>query len=423
MRAAAVLIFLACLACSSPAPAGGGYVGGFVLPNDGGNQPVDVSAAACTPGMTQLCLCAPKVEGVQVCRDDGKGWRACACEGQDAGATDSDAKGGKDGGGGDAQAADGGSDEDAIPDGGTVADGSGDPDGSDDAGLDPDGEEQDWSGYFDDATADTGTPKDTGTTGPTDCIARAKIIYVVTEENVLLSFDPDTLKLKTVGTLNCPAAPGATPFSMAVDRNAVAWVLYRPPMFGGGSIFQVSTLDATCKATSFQPGQNGLELFGMGFSADGPGNINESLFIAGASYSNFQYTANTLASVAFPSLQVNTVGKMNVVGGADLTGNGLGQLFGFFPTTSPPSVREIDKSSGVTGKVWPLPASAFSGTQAWAFAQWGGTFYLFFRSGSDSSTTVWALDSKTGGVKIVLPKIGLTVVGAGVSSCAPSSKP
>ncbi len=406
-------LFLGCLSCSSPSGGGGG--GAYLVPVDGtGFNSDSGQGGACVPGVTQVCLCAPKVEGVQSCRDDGKGWKACDCGGdQDSAAGNPDGQG-----------ADSGSTD--LADAGNLDiddSGNGEPDSSSEPDVvsEPDGEDQDWSNYFDDVVDSGPTTKpDSGPIGQ-DCIARAKIIYVVSEQNFLLSFDPDTMKLKKVGALNCASA--GTPFSMAVDRNATAWVLYRPNFMGAGSLFEVSTLDAKCKSTTFQPGQNGLELFGMGFSADAANSADETLYIAGLGYSTFESNYNKLASVAFPSMKVTTVGTINVKSGADLTGNGLGQLFGFFPNTSPPSVREIDKSSGMTGKTYNLPPSSFSGTQAWAFAQWGGAYYLFFKSVSDASTNIWQLDAKTGAVKVVMANIGYTITGAGVSSCAPSSKP
>src|SRR4051812_14285211 len=51
------------------------------------------------------------------------------------------------------------------------------------------------------------------------CIARARLIYVVDQNNEFCSFEPRTLTFKLIGTLNCPAQLGATPFSMAVDKD------------------------------------------------------------------------------------------------------------------------------------------------------------------------------------------------------------
>src|SRR5262245_2091882 len=58
-----------------------------------------------------------------------------------------------------------------------------------------------------------------------ECAEEAKLVYLVDQGDQLFSFDPPTKKLKLVGQLNCVGA-GGTPFSMSVDRNAVAWVLY-----------------------------------------------------------------------------------------------------------------------------------------------------------------------------------------------------
>ena len=273
--------------------------------------------------------------------------------------------------------------------------------GGDDA-FDPDA--PDFGGFFDDDVQD---PTDTGS-GPlnSDCNERAKIVYVVTEENKLLSFNPDTLAFKLVGTLNCAVSNGS-PFSMSVDRNANAWVLYQVSgafSTKGGGIYKVSTLDATCQSTSYVANGQGFELFGMGFSANSFGSKDETLFIAGAAAGTFQSVKNKLGTITFPGMAVTPVSTLDITGGADLTGNGKGELFGFFPESSPPSVRQIDKATGTTsGQVWKLPTNIFQNTQAWAFAQWGGNFYLFFKTIMDTNSSVYKLDP-----------------GTGVSSCAPT---
>ncbi len=294
--------------------------------------------------------------------------------------------------------------------------------GSDDIGIDDSfstDDAGDLDGFFD--NPDTTTDSDTGGE-PSNCNERAKIVYVVSKENKLLSFTPDTLTLKVVGTLNCNVS--GTPFSMSVDRQANAWVLYQGGTFTtkGLGIFKVSTLDASCQSTTYVPNSQGIELFGMGFSSDGYGSQNETLYIAGASASTFQTVKNKLGSIAFPGMGVTSIGTIDFVGGADLTGNGKGELFGFFPDGTSPSVRQIDKTNAkaTTLKSWPLPASVFSNTQAWAFAQWGGDFYLFFQSIMDPSTNVWKLNAATGVATQVMTNIGYTITGAGVSSCAPT---
>ncbi len=360
-----------------------------VTPADGSVGDTGGTLPGCTPGATQLCYCTASLQGVQTCATDGKSWGTCACDAP-------------------------------LPDGGSTGD----------SGLDPNdtGNQSDFGGYFDQdvdggstGPGDTGVSPDSGVNS--NCNERAKIVYVVTQENVLLSFTPDKKLLKIIGTLSCSSGFGDTPFSMSVDRDANAWVLYQSGFGGGGgSIYKVSTLDATCQPTTFIPGSSGLDLFGMGFAANYPGAQDESVYVAGESSGSFQTAYNKLAKIAFPSMKLTVVGTLSTQGGADLTGNGDAELFGFFPNTSPPSVRQIDTASAQTGKIYPLPPAMFAGTQAWAFANWGGTFYLFFKGYSDPSTNVFALDKGTGAVTKIIPSIGYTVTGAGVSSCAPTGK-
>ena len=58
------------------------------------------------------------------------------------------------------------------------------------------------------------------------CSDASKLVYVVDENNKLSTFNPPTKVFTDLGTLNCPAQFAATPFSMGIDRNATAWVLY-----------------------------------------------------------------------------------------------------------------------------------------------------------------------------------------------------
>lgn len=370
-------------------------------------------AQVCAPGATQLCWCAPGAQGVQSCFGTGFGWAACQC-------------GGLDGQGGDLPVDDAAvADEQDAPDpNGTDA--SADAvdvvaDSATDAAADADDDAADWAGYFDDVPDTT----DASDAKPAfECSERSKLVYVVSAEKVLLSFQPADKELKVVGTLNCPAPAGDTPFAMGVDRNADAWVLYQSSIGQGGSLYKVSTLDASCEATAFQPGQKGFELFGMAFVSQNQGLQDETLYIAGAPAGQFSSGTGSLGKVSFPDLTVTKIGSLNSgPGSPDLTGNGVGQLWAFFPSTSPPSVRKLNVQTAATDFTFPLPAQSFSGVQAWAFAWWGGDFYLFFKSGFDGSSAVWKLASDTGEVSKVIANSGYTLVGAGVSSCAPNSQP
>ena len=276
-----------------------------------------------------------------------------------------------------------------------------------------------------DGGTDTGTDggTDTGTDGGTDvgddCDERARWIYVVSAENNLIRFYPNELRLEVIGTLDCsPSGIGATPFSMSVDRSATAWVLYGPGLLGGnaGELFRVSTIDAHCESTSFVRNQEGLEVFGMGFSSDEAGGDRETLFIGGGPQLSIGTGTATLASIDMGTLRVGTIGSLP--GWPELTGTGSGELWGFFPDTSPPSVGRIDKGSGSVSDRYDLPIDTTS-TEAWAFAFWGGDFWIFLKTMADPSTNIWKLETDDGTTTNVYPDIGYRIVGAGVSTCAP----
>ena len=75
-----------------------------------------------------------------------------------------------------------------------------------------------------------------------DCAESAKLIYLLSVENSLWSFNPTVPGLgayQHVGTLNCQAS--GSPQSMSVDRGGRAWVF-----FDSGQMFHVSTVDTSC---------------------------------------------------------------------------------------------------------------------------------------------------------------------------------
>jgi hypothetical protein len=129
----------------------------------------------------------------------------------------------------------------------------------------------------------------------------------------LYSFNPPTLAFTKIGPLTCE--PGNVPFAMSVARDGTAWVLYND-----GHIFNVSTLDASCKPTAFQPGQQGFTVFGMGFSADSPGGTAETLFGC------WQMGLAKIDTATLTLTPVGTLPGLNISSGCDLTGTGSGNL-------------------------------------------------------------------------------------------------
>jgi hypothetical protein len=233
-------------------------------------------------------------------------------------------------------------------------------------------------------------------------------IYVVTQSGELVGFDPQTLAFKPRGFLAC-AANGASPFSMAVDRKGTAYVLY-----DDGLLYRVSTKDASCQKTKYQPGQQGFGTFGMGFATIGAGPA-EQLFVAATMESGSSLSA--LATIDTTSFKLSPVSNFKPVqSGVELTGTGDGRLFGFAadPFGQGSHILQIDKSTATVIADVALPdVDQGSG---WAFAFWGGSFWMFTAPGGQARLTKY--DPKTGkaGVVANLPAV---VVGAGVSTCAP----
>ncbi|MBJ75343.1 MAG: hypothetical protein CMN31_29095 [Sandaracinus sp.] len=260
---------------------------------------------------------------------------------------------------------------------------------------------------------DAGPRPDTGIT-PGGCTEMARWIYLVDSDDELLRYEPDTDTLTTIGTLACPGS--SSPFSMSVDRNATAWVLHQDHR-----IYQVSTADASCSESPFVPDQMGFELFGMGFVADAAGSASETLFISGGPESGIGLGSSTLGRIDVASWTVSSVGSVG--GSPGLTGTGEGELWGFFPDATPMSVQQLDKGSAAalrTIDVSEIEGGFGFGASAWAFAFWGGRFYIFYQGTLDDSTGIYRVTPDTGAVETVRENIGYRIVGAGVSTCAPT---
>ena len=79
-------------------------------------------------------------------------------------------------------------------------------------------------------------------------------------------------------------------------------------------------------------------------------------------------------------------------------------------------VQEIDRATGkLVGKRMLVLSKGH--VDAWAFAHWGGKFYVFVTI--DDNSMVFEVDCKTGESKRVIEKLPTQIVGAGVSTCAP----
>lgn len=246
----------------------------------------------------------------------------------------------------------------------------------------------------------------------TDCPdADATLVYVVTVERELLSFFPPDGTFKKIGNIVCPAPAGSTPFSMAVDRKGVAYVVY-----SDGNLYRVSTATAACIGTSFRIGQHGFQTFGMGYATIGGGPA-ERLFIAGDAQNG---SAGGLGFIDTTSFAVSQVGDfVPTIARAELTGTGDGRLFAFYTKAGAPNdsfIGEISQTTAAVAAEQPFPALAQG--NGWAFAFWGGDFYLF--TAPTTRTSIVTRFRPLDGSLAQVASIGSLVVGAGVSTCAPS---
>jgi hypothetical protein len=232
-------------------------------------------------------------------------------------------------------------------------------------------------------------------------------IFVFEERNNLYFFDPVKLQFTFIGNLACNNN-GASPFSMAVDRNGIAWVEYT-----NGRLFIVDTYTAQCGPTMYQPGQHGFVNFGMGFAADGPNAQTETLYLARSDFNGMGATPE-LGSLDTKNLLITDIAPLT--GNAELTGTGAGELWGFFATNAPHYGR-IDKKTGAVNPDIATPKLGNVTNDAFAFAAFGGFFWVFLAP-QGANTTVYKLDPNNGSVTAVA-NANFIVVGAGVSTCAP----
>ena len=208
---------------------------------------------------------------------------------------------------------------------------------------------------------------------------------------------------------------------MSVDRSGRAWVLY-----SSGEIFWVSTVDATCQRSSFTKGQAGFELFGMGFVSDSPGSAKETLFVAGASASQQNTGTSRLGKIDPATLQLSSLGSLaTAMYSPELTGTGDAELYGYYPGSANTFVAKINKENGQSAQTWGLPPLD-NDVRAWAFAHWGGQFYIFVTTidlfdpfSMATNSQVWLLNPKTSSATKILDNLPYIIVGAGVSTCAP----
>jgi hypothetical protein len=270
----------------------------------------------------------------------------------------------------------------------------------------------------------TGDASGSGSGGTTNgCSgAAADYVYVLSAENKLYSFAPNLKQFTLIGTLQCQTT--MQPNSMAVDRNADAYVNYFSADGTQGAVYKVSTQNASCSAQPVVNLPQGWTQIGMGYSTIGT-SASEALYVDGIGSQG----SNNGSGLGLVDFGKNTVGPIGPFTGmfagvpAELTGTGDGRLFAFF-TTTPVYVAQVDKSSGAT--MMPVPMTGVQTPQDWAFSFWGGHFYLYTSQGmlGTGGSDVTDYNPANGSIDTTyMTSIGFDIVGAGVSTCAPTVQP
>jgi hypothetical protein len=243
-----------------------------------------------------------------------------------------------------------------------------------------------------------------GNTATDDCADSAKVIYLVTQENYLYAFDPRIDGMSAynrIGTLSCESA--STPQSMSVDRAGKAYVFY-----SSGHLYFVSTTTAQCTPTNYQhpvsPAKSSYQL-GMGFTAKAPSSNEQVLYINSPDFGLATVDLQTLAPT-----------KLNVLSStlAELTGGPDARLFIYVSAAT--ALSEIDRNTYQTQS---LHTFNQQNVTAFAFARYAGVFYVFTAGGAASRTVTTMFNPQTNTESVRDPDIGVTVVGAGQSTCVP----
>lgn len=230
------------------------------------------------------------------------------------------------------------------------------------------------------------------------------VIFVASRDGRLLAFDPVDRVFVEIGPMACPTR--ATAHSMSVDRSNRAWVL-----FSDGQMFWVDTADASCRESSWTPGDQGFYRFGMGFVRDPDG--GDALYISSDDW---------LGRVDPATGRATIVGQLP--GGEtdpELAGGDADALFAYYPGVARSYVARLDRHTGAAVETWPLPVLPGHAT-AWAAASLGGRLHVFVTAADEQGvprSRVYRFDPGRADLALIVPGAPYAIVGAGVGTRPP----
>lgn len=264
----------------------------------------------------------------------------------------------------------------------------------------------------------TGGGSGDGGTAECPCSPTTDRIYVLGVNGDFAAFDPAALTFTDLGRPCVGAA-----FSMAVDRTGFAWM-----MENSGDIQRLDLSNpANCEDPGYVPdfGQAG-----MAFVSNSAADPCDRLYLHSTAITG----GNGELGVVDPaSLAVSSLGATGY-SAVELTGTGDGRLFGFaMPLglggpVSQPTIVALDKATATVLETHGVPE--IQSTGYFAFAFYGGDFYIFHDSNPNMSNTQTSVSSVTRvdwdesegpgrTATTLVQEAPLLVVGAGVSTCAP----
>ena len=243
-------------------------------------------------------------------------------------------------------------------------------------------------------------------------------IYVLSDVGTIWKFDPQNNEFDFITEVECGGMTDT--FSMGVSRKARAWVQYF-----GGDLYTVDLKDpgSACKDPGFENDEPLFPNFGMAFVANSASDPCDKLYAhSGIDPGLIGEDVGALGVIDPTTLELSEIAKIDFAWG-ELTGTGNGRLYAFQGST-PPFISEYDKTTGAILASWPLPG--LDSPNAFAFAAWGGDFYLFMTSGDDflgNSRVVHVDFDESDGdgmaITTIVDQAPIRIVGAGVSTCAP----
>lgn len=250
------------------------------------------------------------------------------------------------------------------------------------------------------------------------CVADNEDVYVLSDVGTIWKFDPKDNSFDFITEVSCGGMIDT--FSMGVSRKARAWVQYF-----GGDLYTVDLKDpgSACKDPGFENNNPLFPNFGMAFVADGINSPCDRLYAhSGIDPALIGEDVGALGVIDPITLELSEIAMIDFAWG-ELTGTGDGRLFAF-QGAEPPFISEYDKDTGALLGSWPLPG--LSSPDAFAFAAWGGDFYLFMTSSDDylgnSRVVHFDFDESDGdgkAITTIVDQAPIRIVGAGVSTCAP----